>query len=117
MVHARECVIQALNQWLKTPRPALIAFRDEPFERYQESDHRLLADLARPSDAMLRRAAQTLLVDQRWRRGPLLPVDIQVQLLQHRGHNQVPLTGQYSRTLRTADRFSSAECHQVRAFR
>lgn len=113
VVHSRERRNEALHKWLEPPPASFVVFRREPLQSHQKSDYSLLADLARPSYPVMRRAIQPVLVNQRrWGR-PLFPVNVKIQMLKDRRHNQVPLAGQDSRTLWPADRLASAECHQV----
>jgi hypothetical protein len=117
IVNSRESGMQPLKHSVKTLGAVLVTFLHELLESDQESDDGFLAHLARPSDAVMRRPPQTVFVNEGTGRSPLFPVDVEIELLEKRGHDQIALTGQNAGPLWTADRLPAAESDQIRAFR
>ena len=107
------CVLPLLPM---PPLPTLRrVFLGEQLQGRQQTDNLLLADLAGPADAVVRRPRQLVLVDQRCWRVPLLPVDIQIQVLKGRGGDEISPAAQNPRTLRPPQRLAAAEDHEVGA--
>ncbi len=84
-----------------------IALRHEEPEGSEKAHDLLLAGLAAPADAMLRRAPETVLVDETWRRVPQIPEHVEIEVLQGRGHDQITPSCQDTAGLRTAQRLAA----------
>ena len=86
---ALKSVRQRFHHAAPAPVARGIAFGHEQLQGGQQADDLLLADLAGPADAVLRDSLEPLLIDQRRRRGPLFPADVEIEMLQGGGHDEV----------------------------
>ena len=95
--------IEPLHQAEQAVIAGLLILSEEAAKRHQQAHDGFLAHLALPADPVRGQSGQPVFIDQtRWWR-PLLPGDVEVELLKYRRHNEVAPATEDAGALRAAD--------------
>src|SRR6185369_9795633 len=99
--------IEPLHQAEQAVMAGLLILSEEAAKRHQQAHDGFLAHLALPADPVRGQSGQPAFIDQtrRWR--PLLPGDVEIELLKYRGHNEVASATEDPGALRAADCFAA----------
>jgi hypothetical protein len=92
-----------------------VAFGGEEFEGGEEADDGLFADLGRAADAVGGEAGEALFIDEGGRGIPGGPVEIEVEVLENGGHDEVAAAAEDTGALGAVDGFAAGEGDEVGA--
>ncbi len=95
--------------------PDGIAFAGKNLKCGKEPHDFLLARLAASANAVLRQALEALLVDKKCGRGPQVPENVMIKMLQSRRHDEIAPTAEKATGLRPAQRLAAGKGHEIRA--